>query len=67
MGFGGMSDLVSRGTAQVNKRAIGELADAKMFIARVRKLKESATDPDAVSFWTTFIEAWERPEPNHPM
>jgi hypothetical protein len=34
MGFGGMGDLVSKGTAQVNKEAIRELADAKKFMAR---------------------------------
>jgi predicted KAP-like P-loop ATPase len=62
MGFGGMGDLVSKGTAQVNKEAIRELADAKKFMARVRNLMASATDPDAVSFWTSFVEAWEKPE-----
>jgi len=62
MGFGGMGDLVSKGTAQVNKRAIRELADAKKFMARVRNLMASATDPDAVSFWANFVEAWEKPE-----
>jgi len=62
MGFGGMGDLVSKGTPQVNKRAIRELADAKKFMARVRNLMASATDPDAVSFWANFVEAWEKPE-----
>lgn len=67
MGFGGMGDLVSKGIAQVNKKAIAELADAKKFIARVRGLKESATDPDAVSFWAAFLETWERPESDRAM
>jgi predicted KAP-like P-loop ATPase len=62
MGFGGMGDLVARGTARVNKQAIGELADSNKFLKRVWELRARATDPDAVSFWATFVESWEKPE-----
>jgi hypothetical protein len=62
MGFGGTGDLVARGTAQVNKDAIRELADVKKFMACVRELLAGATDPAEVTFWTTYIEAWERPD-----
>jgi hypothetical protein len=64
MGFGGMGDLVSRGSAQVNKDAIRELTNEKKFIARVRSLKNDATDPDAASFWAVFLETWRKPEPD---
>jgi predicted KAP-like P-loop ATPase len=62
MGFGGMGDLVSRGTAQVNKEGIRELTDEKKFLARVRQLKSAATDPDAKKFWDAFMETWEKPD-----
>jgi hypothetical protein len=62
MGFGGMGDLVSKGTAQMNKEAIRELTDEKKFMKRVRELKTATSDPDAVLFWDTFIETWEKPK-----
>jgi predicted KAP-like P-loop ATPase len=62
MGFGGMGDLVSRGSPQVNKKAIQELTDEKEFMKRVRERKAAATDPGEVAFWTTFIETWEKAE-----
>jgi hypothetical protein len=62
MGFGGMGDLVSKGTAQVNKEAIRELTDEKKFMKRVRELKAGTSDPDAVLFWDTFVETWEKPK-----
>jgi predicted KAP-like P-loop ATPase len=64
MGFGGMGDLVSRGTAQVNKEAIRELTDEKKFLARVRQLMSTAIDSDAKKFWDAFMETWEKPDRN---
>jgi hypothetical protein len=61
MGFGGMGDLVSRGTARVNKDAIREFTDEKTFLARVRELSARATDPEAKSIWDAFMVAWEKP------
>jgi predicted KAP-like P-loop ATPase len=62
LGFGGMGDLVARGTPQINKEAIRYFTDEKKFLRRVRERQAAATDAGEILFWKTFIEAWERPE-----
>jgi predicted KAP-like P-loop ATPase len=62
LGFGGMGDLVARGTPQINKEAIRYFSDEKKFMGRVRERQAAATEAGELLFWKTFIEAWERPE-----
>jgi predicted KAP-like P-loop ATPase len=62
MGFGGMGDLVSKGTAQVNKEAIRELTNEKKFMKRVGELRAATNDPAAILFWDTFSETWKKPK-----
>jgi predicted KAP-like P-loop ATPase len=62
MGFGGMADLVSRGTPQVNKEAIRYFTDERKFMKRVRERQATAADAGEALFWKTFTEAWEKPE-----
>jgi hypothetical protein len=61
-GFGGMGDLVSKGTAEVHKEAIREFAGERKFMKRVAELRAAATDPDAVKFWDAFLETWKKPK-----
>lgn len=65
MGFGGMRDLVSLGTPEINKEAVRHFTDEKKlekFMKRVRERQIAATEPGEVLFLKTFIEVWERPE-----
>jgi hypothetical protein len=50
LGFGGMGDLVSRGTSQINKEAIRYFTDEKKFVKRVRERQAGATEAEEVLF-----------------
>ena len=60
-GFGGVGDLVAKGTTEINKEPIREFTNPKRFLVRIREAMVRTTNPAAMAFLAQYVETWEQP------